>query len=177
MTVSLYCSVSGIAMSYVWEMRSTDGGSWSRISNSNNYKYDVRNIQQSKQYRCVAGNDAGSVTSKAATIQILSELFDLKITYSILLIVEITSHPHNQQVSIGSNFSLTCTLSISSHVTFLWIHNGTISDVSNTLTISNVSYSDGGSYVCIVKRRSLSITSNTATIIVYGKLNCVNNHY
>ena len=73
MTVSLYCNVSGIIISYVWEMRSTTGVSWSRISNSNNYKYDVRNIQQSKQYRCLAGNDAGSVTSKAATIQILSK--------------------------------------------------------------------------------------------------------
>ena len=58
-------------------MRSITGGSWSRISNSNNHKYDVRNIQQSKQYRCVAGNDAGSVASKTAAIQILSALIDL----------------------------------------------------------------------------------------------------
>ena len=77
MTVSLYCNVSGINISYVWEMRSTNGGSWSRISNSNKYKYDVRNIQQSKLYKCVASNDAGSVASKVATIQILSELIDL----------------------------------------------------------------------------------------------------
>ena len=74
MNVSLYCNVSGIVVSYVWEMRSINHGQWSRISNSNSYKYDVRNIQQFKEYRCIAGNDAGSVTSKAATIKILSEL-------------------------------------------------------------------------------------------------------
>ena len=77
MSVSLYCNVSGTVKSYIWEMRSTNGGSWSRISNSNGYKHDVRNIQQSKQYRCVAGNDAGAVTSKAVTIQILSKLIHL----------------------------------------------------------------------------------------------------
>ena len=74
MTVSLYCNVSGFAISYVWEMRSINGGRWSRISNSNSYKYDVRNIQQSKKFRCITGNNAGSVSSNAATIQILSEL-------------------------------------------------------------------------------------------------------
>ena len=74
MTVSLYCNVSGTVASYGWEMRSTTGGSWSRISNSNNYKYDVRNIQQSKQYRCLAGNEVGKVASNAATIRVLSEL-------------------------------------------------------------------------------------------------------
>ena len=76
MTVSLYCNVSGFVVSQHWEMRRNNRGSWSRV-NSNNYKYDVRNIQQSKQYRCVAGNDAGSVTSEVATIQILSKLIDL----------------------------------------------------------------------------------------------------
>ena len=74
MTVSIYCNVSGFALSYVWEMRSINGGQWSRLQNSNSYKYDVRNIQQSKQYRCVTGNIAGVFTSNAATIQILSEL-------------------------------------------------------------------------------------------------------
>ena len=74
MTVSLYCNVSGFAISYGWDMRSINGRPWSRISNSNSYKYDVRNIQQSKQFRCVTGNNAGLISSNAATMQILSEL-------------------------------------------------------------------------------------------------------
>ena len=101
--------------------------------------------------------------------------------YPILLIVGIKSYPHNRQISIGSNVTLTCTSSISSHVTFSWTHNGTnikrshssvTNGATNALTIYNVRYSDGGSYVCIMKREFISVTSNTATISVYGKLKC-----
>jgi len=73
MTISLYCNVSAFIVSYAWEWRSINGGSWSRISNSQSYKYDVRNIQQSQQYRCVAGNDAGALISNVATIEVLSK--------------------------------------------------------------------------------------------------------
>ena len=77
---------------------------------------------------------------------------------------------------------LTCTsLRISSRMTFSWAHNGKIIKTelpvngntyrSSSLTISNVRYSDGGSYVHIVRSGSLSVTSNTATITVYGKIN------
>ena len=74
MTVSLYCNISGFALNYIWEMSSSNVGLWLRLQNSNSYKYHVRNIQQSKQYRCLAGNHAGTIISNAATIQILSEL-------------------------------------------------------------------------------------------------------
>ena len=62
-------------------------------------------------------------------------------------------------------------------MTFSWNHNGTNvkrirGSTTGTITISIVKYSDGGSYVCIVKRGPLSVTSNTATITVYGKLKC-----
>ena len=79
MTVRLYCNVtvpgikvSGIEVSYVWE-RKSNGGNWLRVRNTQSYKYDVRNIQQTKQYRCIAGNDAGSIASNASTIQVLSK--------------------------------------------------------------------------------------------------------
>ena len=61
---------------------------------------------------------------------------------------------------------------------FTWTHNGTVIKkqlslygATSKLTISDVRYSDGGSYVCIVKSGSLSVTSNTTTITVYGKVN------
>ena len=99
-------------------------------------------------------------------------------SHLIFFIVEITSDPRNQQKIVGSNLTLTCTTSISSNVKFSWTHNDTIIKTqlavygaTSRLTISNVRYSDGGSYVCIVRSGSLSVTSNTATITVYGKVN------
>ena len=101
----------------------------------------------------------------------------IKICYLILLILEITTHPRSKQLLIDSNLILTCTSSLSSNVTFSWTHNGTIIKTQSTvngdtsrLTISNVRYSDGGSYVCIVRSGSLSVTSYAATITVHGKL-------
>ena len=48
--------------------------------------------------------------------------------------------------------------------------NHLIVTLVSTLTISNVTYSDIGSYMCIV-RGSLSARSNSATITVNGKFN------
>ena len=79
MNVTLYCNVSStVSVSFVWERR-TDGSSWERINNSQSYHYTVRNIQQTQQYRCVAGNDAGALVSNAATIdlEVLSKYIQL----------------------------------------------------------------------------------------------------
>ena len=73
MNVTLYCNVSSaVSAPFVWERR-TDSRSWERIDNTQSYKYTVRNIQQTQQYRCVAGNDAGALVSNAATIEVLSK--------------------------------------------------------------------------------------------------------
>ena len=180
MTVSLYCNVSGIKVSFAWDRRTKDV-EWSRIRNSQTDKYDVRNIQKYQQYRCIAGNGVGTaIISNVATIQVLSKHY---YNYTNLygksnILLEITTHPHNKQATIGSIVTLTCTSSLSSDVTFSWIHNDTnirqqqpINSVTSILEISNMSYSDSGSYMCIVRRGSLSARSNTATITVNGKLN------
>ena len=72
-TITLYCNVTGIVTSYVWERRNYGGNMWPRITNSNKKSYVVNNIQQSQQFRCVAGNGAGSTVSNTATIQVLSK--------------------------------------------------------------------------------------------------------
>ena len=73
MNVTLYCNVSSaVGVAFVWE-RSTDGSLWSRIRDSYRRYYVVRNIQQTEQYRCVTGNDAGALVSNAATIEVLSK--------------------------------------------------------------------------------------------------------
>ena len=46
---------------------------WKRIDNTQNYKYVVSNIQQTQQYRCVAGNNASTLVSNAAAIEVLSK--------------------------------------------------------------------------------------------------------
>ena len=73
MNVTLYCNVSSpVGIGFFWERR-TDGRSWERIPNTRSYKYVVMNIQQTEQYRCVTGNDAGALVSNTATIEVLSK--------------------------------------------------------------------------------------------------------
>ena len=95
--------------------------------------------------------------------------------------LEVTTHPQNTQVTFDSSVTLTCTTSLSSNVIFSWTHNGTVikntllvNGSTSSLTISNLRYRDSGSYVCIVRSGSSSVTSNTATIFVHsGKLKCM----
>ena len=57
---------------------------------------------------------------------------------------------------------------------FSWTHNGTSISGSLTtgdtsiLTITSVRDSDAGNYVCTVSSGSLSVTSNAATLTIYG---------
>ena len=98
-----------------------------------------------------------------------------------IFLTEITTHPQGKLVPANSVVNFTCTSSISSDVTFSWTHNRTFISGSSTtgdasiLTITSVRNSDAGSYVCTVKSGSVSVTSNTAILTVYGM--CVCDHF
>ena len=74
MSVTLNCEgIGGGSIAYQWT-RSINGGQWSIISNSNNRRFVVSNLQESQQYRCVVSNEAGGTRSDVATVTVLSKL-------------------------------------------------------------------------------------------------------
>ena len=94
-----------------------------------------------------------------------------------ILLAEITAHPQDRLVPVGSSVSLTCTSSVSSDVTFSWTRDGnsvtrqsSTSAGTSTLTINKARGRNAGVYVCTVKAGSSSLTSNAATVTVYGML-------
>ena len=75
MSVTLNCEGTGRGLiTYQWQTRNINGRQWSDISNSNNRRLVVRNLQESQQYRCVVSNEAGGTRSDVATITVLSKL-------------------------------------------------------------------------------------------------------
>ena len=102
------------------------------------------------------------------------------------LLKEITSHPQNKVLAVNSVENFICTSSLSSNVIFSWTHNGTsilgwsTTGDTSILTLTNVRHNDAGTYICNVSSGSVSVMSNPATLIVYGKwlytIICVNFH-
>ena len=74
MSVTLNCEGTGRgSITYQWQTRNINGGQWSDISNSNNRRLVVSNLQESQQYRCVVSNEAGRIRSNVATVSVLSK--------------------------------------------------------------------------------------------------------
>ena len=178
MSVTLNCEGTGRgSITYQWQTRNIYGGQWSVISNSNNRRLAVRNLQESQRYRCVVSNEAGGTRSNVANVTVLSKFSNGLRLFVKYMCLEITAHPQDRLVPVGSSVNLTCTSSVSSDVTFSWTSDcrdvtGQSTSIGDTsiLTITSVRSSDDGSYVCTVRSRSVSVMSNTATLIVYGML-------
>ena len=92
--------------------------------------------------------------------------------------LEITTHPQDRLVPVGSSVNLTCTSSVSSNVTFSWTSDGrdvtgqsTSTGDTSILAITKIERKrNSTNYVCTVRSGSLSVMSNTATLTVYGTI-------
>ena len=74
MSFTLTCEgISRVLITYQWETRNINGRRWMSISNSNDIRLSVTNLQQSQRYRCLVSNEAGSTRSNVATVNVLSK--------------------------------------------------------------------------------------------------------
>ena len=87
MNITLYCNGTGRgSIIYHWETN-INGRQWLIISNSNNRRLVVSNLEQPQQYRCVVSNEAGSTRSDVATVTVLSKSINICVMYMILLLI------------------------------------------------------------------------------------------
>ena len=73
-SITLTCRAVGIGtLSYSWERKS--GSSWTTVSNDNTTSYATDTTLAIGQYvyRCIVSNDAGSVVSKKAAVNVYGE--------------------------------------------------------------------------------------------------------
>ena len=76
MSVTLDCEETGRgSIAYHWVTKRVGSKQWMNINNSNKKSYVVRNLDQSREYRCIVSNEAGSARSDVATVTVLSKLY------------------------------------------------------------------------------------------------------
>ena len=87
MSVTLNCEGTGRgSITYQWETSNINGGQWMNISNSNS-EHLVGTLEQSQQYRCMVSNEAGSIRSNVATVNVMSKFvkhYNVKCLLSVL---------------------------------------------------------------------------------------------
>ena len=70
------CRASVLGLTYSWEIRSSGSSSrWTTVSNDNTTSYTTNTTLTSGQYmyRCRVSNEAGSVVSNSATVNVFGE--------------------------------------------------------------------------------------------------------
>uniref|UniRef100_A0A3B1J0L6 Ig-like domain-containing protein n=1 Tax=Astyanax mexicanus TaxID=7994 RepID=A0A3B1J0L6_ASTMX len=165
-TVSLNCSASGSALSFVWLNGSSEitGGERVVLSDSNK-TLTVSNVNRHEggPYTCEASNAISRAKSEPQT---LSVNYGPDIAY-------VRAVPSGPIYSSGSEVILTCSAESSPAAEYQWALDGSVlSDEGQKLTITDIQTTDNGSYTCIAHNtKTLRYsTSQTINITVVGEL-------
>jgi hypothetical protein len=133
--------------SYKWLKNGTDS-----VGNSDTLTISSAVLGDSGSYTCVVTNIAGADTSDPAMLTVWAP-------------ANVSSDPTSKMANIGSTVKFGVVASGTLPLTYKWLKNGTDSvGNSDTLTLSNVSASDTGSYKCIVTNIAGADTSASATL-------------
>ena len=155
-TVTLSVSANGTApLTYQWYK------SGSIISGANLATYSINNFSSSdaSTYYVVITNSTGSVTSTTATLS-------LQINTSSVPII--TTQPQSQNLTQGSNLSLSVQVNSGAAFSYQWFFNGNAiaGATSATYLIGNVQSAATGSYSVEILYSGGAIFSNTAQVSI-----------
>jgi len=158
-----YASGRG-SIAYQWQKDGVNLTNGTRISGATSYNLSISNalLADAGQYRLIASNAGGSVTSNAATVSVTAPPPPT-----------IYSQPSSNTVTAGNSTSFYVYAS-GAGLTYQWQKNGVnlINDTrisgANTYSLyfNNTQTSDAGSYTVVVANEGGSITSTAATLTV-----------
>jgi hypothetical protein len=114
---------------------------------------------QAGNYSVVVSNTTGQATSDAAMLAIMPTAGQPP---------AITTQPQSQTISAGGSVTFTAAATGSSPLQYQWLFNGTTlsGQAAATLTLSNVTEADAGSYAVVVTDSAGSTTSSAAALTV-----------
>ena len=109
-------------------------------------------------YTVVVTNQAGTVTSNAATLTVTP----------VAVAPAITTQPASLTLAVGLPASFTVAATGTAPLTYQWSKNGTpLSGATGaTFTVPAVAFADGGAYTVVVANGAGTVTSNAATLTV-----------
>ena len=157
------------ATSYQWQYRTSSTGSWynstASTAKSATFTVTAETYRSGYQYRCKVTNSAGSVTSSAATLTVVSK-------------PAITSHPKTTTAAEGATVNFTVKATGGS-LTYQWYYRTSASGTwtkctgtgynTATLSVKAVDYREGYQYRCLVKNSAGSIYTNNAALHILAK--------
>ena len=163
-TATFSVSASGTGLTYQWYYKKSGETTWNACKNngaSASYTVTAEARHNGYSYRCKVSNAAGSVTSSAATLTVLTK-------------PAITAQPSSATVTKGSTATFTVSAS-GTGLTYQWYYKKPGETAWNACSnnAASASYSvvtaarhNGYSYRCVITNAAGSVTSSTATLTV-----------
>ena len=151
-------------LTYQWYYKAPNGN-WAKTSFTGNktatLTVAITDARNGYQYRCVVSNEAGSVTSNAATLHVGTPL-------------TITAQPQDYTGSAGTQATFTVEAT-GENLTYQWYYKAPdgnwaktafTGNKTATLTVAVTAARNGYQYRCVITDGVSTVTSNAATLNV-----------
>ena len=152
---------------YQWYYRTSSSGTWKKSTaadaTTNTFTVSAIKERNGYQYRCIITNEAGSVTSNAATLTVTTEPDPV-----------ITEQP--QSVTANEGETVNFTVKANNAKTYQWYYRKSTSGswskstgtgaTTDTLTVTSQDARNGYQYYCKISNTAASLNSDTVTLTV-----------